>query len=68
MSGDDEFETVRAPMQQMEAVLLGLRQLRGYVGGGVGKEMVEVLIQETEVGLEQAKRNQIPTKSTRSPY
>jgi len=61
MSGD--VETVGALMQQMESMLLGLQQMRGYVGSGVGKEMLEVLIQEAEVGLEELKRKLILTKS-----
>ena len=63
MSSDDAPETVRALMQQMEALLLGLQQLRGVVGSGVGKEKLEVLIQEAEVGLEEVKRNLMQTKS-----
>jgi hypothetical protein len=68
MSGDDALESVSALMQQMEAVLHGLKQLRGYVGSGVGKEMLEVLIQEAEVGLEEVKQNLIPTKSVRNHH
>ena len=55
MSDDDAVDTVRALVRQMEAMLLGLQQLRGYVGNGVGKEMLEVLIQEAEVGMEESK-------------
>ena len=58
-----DVETVGALMQQMESMLLGLQQMRGYVGSGVGKEMLEVLIQEAEVRLEELKRKLILTKS-----
>jgi len=68
VSSDDALETVRALMLQMEAMLLGLQQLRGYVGSGLAKEMLEVLIQEAEVGLEEVKQNLIPTKSARSHH
>jgi hypothetical protein len=68
MSGDDALETVCGLVRQMEALLLGLQQLRGYVGSGVGKAMLDVLIQEAEVGLEEVKQNLIPTKSARNHH
>jgi hypothetical protein len=40
---------------------------RGYVGSGVAKEMLEVLIEEAEVGLDPVQRNLVQTKSVRSP-
>jgi hypothetical protein len=58
----DEFnalETTLALMQQMEVTLLGLKQLRRYVGSGVGQEMVEMLIEEGETRLAEIKRKVI---------
>ena len=40
----------------MEATLLGLKQLRCYVGSGAGQEMVELLIEEGEAKLVEIKR------------
>jgi hypothetical protein len=33
----DSLDTILALIKQMEATLIGLRQLRGYVGHGVGE-------------------------------
>ena len=43
----------------MEATVLGLKQLRGYVGNGIGQEMLEVLIEEGEAKLAEIKRRVI---------
>ena len=44
----DTVDIVLAMFRQMEATLLGLQQLRNYVGQGVGRQMLEVLIEEME--------------------
>ena len=55
----DSLDSILALMKQMEATLLGLKQLRGYVRGRVGEEMLEVLIEEAENSLAEVKRNLI---------
>jgi hypothetical protein len=58
----DEFnslETILALIGQMEATLLGLKQLRGYVGKGVGQEILEMLIEDGETKLAEFKRKLI---------
>ncbi len=47
---EDCLDTILALLKQMEATLIGL-QLRGYVGSGVGAQMLNVLIEELETGL-----------------
>ena len=56
---DNSLDAILTLVKQMEATLLGLRQLRGYVGGGVGEQMLEVLIEEVETGLAEVKRKLI---------
>ncbi len=56
---DDSLDTILALIKQQEATLLGLKQLRGYVGGGIGVSMLEVLIEEAETGLANVKRKLI---------
>jgi hypothetical protein len=55
----NSLETILALIKQMEATLLGLKQLRGYVGSGAGQEMVELLIEEGEAKLAEIKRKLI---------
>ena len=59
MAGEVSFETILALIKQMEATLLGLQQLREYVGSGVGREMLELLIEEAESNIADIKRNVI---------
>lgn len=56
---DDALDIILALIKQMEATLLGLRQLQGYVGNGVGREMLAVLIEEVEAGLAKVRRKLI---------
>jgi hypothetical protein len=56
---DNSLETILALLKQMEATLLGLKQLRGYVGKGVGQQMLEVLIEEADAKLTEIKRKVI---------
>jgi hypothetical protein len=43
-------------IKQVEGFLLDLRQLRGFVGKGVGTKMLDVLIEDVKNGLAEAKR------------
>jgi hypothetical protein len=56
---DDSLEMILALLRQLEATVLGLKQLRGYVGQGVAQEMVEELIEEGENKLTELKRKLI---------
>lgn len=56
---DDSLDIILALMKQLESTLLGLKQLRGYVGQGVGQQMVEELIEEGENKLAELKRRLI---------
>ena len=53
---DDQLDTILALIKQLEVTLLGLQQLRAYVGKGFGQQMLEVLIDEGEKGLAEVKR------------
>jgi hypothetical protein len=55
----DTLDTIFALIKEVDAVLLGLRQLRGHVGEGVGAQMVEVLIEDVEKRLAELKRKVI---------
>jgi hypothetical protein len=52
----DPLEIILALIKEMEIALLGLQQLRGYVGKGPGQQMLELLIHETETNLAEIKR------------
>ena len=52
----DSLEFVMASLKQMEATLLGMKQLRQYVSVGPGKEMHDALIQEAESRFAEIKR------------
>jgi hypothetical protein len=56
---DDSLEMILALLRQLEATVLGLKQLRGYIGQGVGQQMVEELIEEGENKLTELKRKLI---------
>jgi hypothetical protein len=56
---EDSLEMILALLRQLEATVLGLKQLRGYVGQGVAQEMVEELIEEGENKLAELKRRLI---------
>lgn len=43
-------------IKQLEMNLAGLRQLRGYVGKGVGSHVLEILIEEGEAKLTEVKK------------
>jgi hypothetical protein len=48
--------TIIALIRQIEATILGLRQLRGYVASELGRHMLDALIEEAEAGLVEIKR------------
>ena len=54
--GSDRVDTIFALIKQVESTLLGLRQLRRYVGKGVGLQMLEVLIEEAEAKLAEVRK------------
>jgi hypothetical protein len=57
MSKDsDRLDTIFVLIKQLETTLLGLRHLRGYVGKGVGLQMLEVLIEEGEAKLAEVRK------------
>lgn len=59
MAESNSLDLILALVKQLEATNLGLKQLRGYVGNGVGREMLEVLIEESEAKLLELKRRPI---------
>jgi hypothetical protein len=56
---DESLEIILALLRQLEATLLGLKQLRGYVGKGVRKDVLAELIEEGEAKLAEVKRKLI---------
>lgn len=56
MVNDTSLETILGLIKQLEATVLGLKQLRGYIGVGAGTEMLEGLIEESETKLAEIKR------------
>jgi hypothetical protein len=57
MSNDsDPLDMVMACLKQMESTVLGLRQLRSFIGKGSGQEMLDALIVEAEEQIAQIKR------------
>jgi GNAT superfamily N-acetyltransferase len=55
----DALETLYECPKRMEETLLGMKQMRHYAGHGVGKEMLESLIEEAEEQLPEIKRRVI---------
>jgi hypothetical protein len=45
------LDTIIALVRQIEATILGLRQLRGYVVSDLGRHMLDAVIEEAEAGL-----------------
>jgi hypothetical protein len=43
-------------LKQMEATVLGLKQLRSFIGKGSGQEMLDALIVEAEQTIAEIKR------------
>lgn len=51
----DALDTILALIEELEKVLMGLRQLRSHIGKGVGANMVEVLADDVEKCLAKVK-------------
>jgi ABC-type proline/glycine betaine transport system permease subunit len=49
------FETVMECLKRMETVLIGMKQVRAYVGEGLGRQMLESLIEEAEKQIAEVK-------------
>ena len=52
----DPLDMVLACLKQMEATVLGLKQLRSFIGKGSGQEMLNALIVEAEEHIAEIKR------------
>jgi hypothetical protein len=52
----DQLDMVLACLKQMEATVLGMKQLRGFIGKGSGQEMLDALIVEAEEKIAEMKR------------
>ncbi len=52
-------DTILALIKQLETTLLGLKQLRDYVGQGVGQRMLDLLIEDGEEKLAEIKHELI---------
>jgi len=52
----DSLEVVLASLKLMESTMLGIRQVRQFVGGACAAEMVDLLIQEGELQVAEVKR------------
>ena len=55
----DTFEVLLDCLKRMESILLGMKQLRGYVTEGAGQEMLDALIEEAEKQIAEVKRKVI---------
>jgi len=55
----DAFETVLECVKRMEAILMGMKQMREYVGKGLGKEMLESLVKEADSQIAEIKRRMV---------
>jgi hypothetical protein len=56
---DNCLETILAIINQLEAALLGLKQLRAYVVQGVEQQRLESVIEKRETKLAEIKRKVI---------
>jgi hypothetical protein len=56
---DKSLETVLALINQLEAELLGLKQMRAFVVEGVELQMLESVIENSETKLAEIKRKVI---------
>jgi hypothetical protein len=59
VTDDGSLETILGLIKQLDAMLVGLEQLRPYVGNGVGREMLDLLIEEGQTKLAEAMRKLI---------
>lgn len=56
MTDNFSLDIILALLKQMEATLLGLGQLRGYVQKGPGQEILDRLIRDAETRLAEVKK------------
>ena len=59
MIDDNALETVLALINQLEAALLGLKQMRAFVVEGVEQQTLESVIENSETRLADIKRTVI---------
>ncbi len=59
MIDDNSLETVLALINQLEAELLGLKQMRAFVVQGVEQQRLESVIEKSESRLAEIKRKVI---------
>jgi len=52
----DSLEVLMVCLKQMEATVLGLKELRSFIGKGSGQEMLDALIVEAEQTIAEIKR------------
>jgi hypothetical protein len=52
----DSLEIFTACLKQMEATVLGLKELRNYVGTEIGSQMLAILIEEAEAKIAEIKQ------------
>ncbi len=55
----DAFTTLLECLKKMEATLLGMKQIRKYVGKGLGREMLDSLIEDADSQIAEVKRKLI---------
>jgi hypothetical protein len=55
----DSLEIVMVSLKIMESTVLGMKQIRRFVGSGVATEMLDALIQEAELQMTEIKRRVI---------
>jgi len=54
--GYDSLEEVIACLKRMESIVLGLKQLQGFVSQGAGAEILNSVIAEAELQIEEIRR------------
>lgn len=57
--GYDSLDDVLACLKRMESIVLGLKQLQGFVSQGAGEEILDSVIAEAEAQIEEIKRKVI---------
>ena len=59
---NDSFNPLHAVydcLKRMESILMGMKQMRSYVATGLGREMLESLIEEAETQIAEVKQRVI---------
>ena len=57
--GYDSLDDVLACLKRMESIVLGLKQLRGFVSQGAGEEILDSVIAEAEAQIGEIRRKVI---------